>query len=176
MDPTVEEMESSRVARWGKVVPYGETFIESRMPGKKKNIYKIINKGVLENKDAQPAIPGQHRFGVTFIEMPVGQGANLHAHETEEVFCPLNGQMEVIWGEKGEHSLMLNQWDVISCPIGVMRGFNNPNDHTLVVYSIVGGNDSEVGRIRWHDDVLKAAEETGLEYGEDGYIKERAAK
>ena len=100
MDITPKEMESSRIARWGKVEPYRETFIESRLPGMKKNIYKIMNRGVLENKGVQPAIPGNHRFGVTFIEIPVGQGASLHAHETEEVFCPLNGQMEVIWGEK----------------------------------------------------------------------------
>ncbi|WP_454712812.1 cupin [Cupriavidus nantongensis] len=175
MDPTPQEMEATRIARWGKVKPYGETFIESRLPGMKKNIYKIMNRGVLENKGVEPAIPGNHRFGVTFIEIPVGQGASLHAHKTEEVFCPLNGQMEVIWGEKGQYSLMLNQWDVISCPIGVMRGFRNPNDHALVVYSVVGGTDEECGRIAWHPDVVKAAESTGLVYGDDGYIKESAA-
>lgn len=170
MDPTPQEMEATRIARWGKVKPYGETFIESRLPGMKKNLYKIINRGVLENKGVQPAIDGQHRFGVTFIEVPVGQGASLHAHKTEEVFCPLNGRMEVIWGETGQHSVMLEQWDVISCPVGVMRGFRNPNDHDLVVYSVVGGDDAQVGRIRWHDDVLKAAEGTGMAYGQDGYL------
>ena len=33
MEITPQEMESTRIARWGKVEPYGETFIESRMPG-----------------------------------------------------------------------------------------------------------------------------------------------
>ena len=42
-------------------------------------LYKIINRGVLENKGVQPAIPGSHRFGVTLIEVPVGQGANQHS-------------------------------------------------------------------------------------------------
>ena len=56
---------------------------------------------------------------------------------------------------------MLNQWDVISCPIGVMRGFRNPNPHALVVYSVVGGTDEECGRIAWHPDVVRAAESTG---------------
>lgn len=170
MNPTTQEMEATRIARWGRVKPYGETFIESRLPGMKKNLYKIINRGVLENKGVQPAIAGEHRFGVTIIEVPVGQGASLHAHRTEEVFCPLNGRMEVIWGDQGEHSVMLEQWDVISCPVGVMRGFRNPNDHDLVIYSVVGGTDAEVGRIRWHDDVLKAAEGTGMAYGADGYL------
>ena len=174
MDITPEQMEATRVARWGKVEPYGVTFIESRLPGFKKRLYKIINRGVLENKGVQPAIQGAHRFGVTLIEVPVGQGANLHSHKTEEVFFPLNGKMIVVWGDKGEHEIELNQWDCISMPVGVMRGFRNPNDHDLVIYSVVGGRDEEVGRIEWHPDVLKAAEGTGLAYDETGFLKSEA--
>jgi hypothetical protein len=77
-DYSVQEMEATRIARWGKVEPYGETFIESRLPGFEKRLYKIINRGVLENKGVQPAIKGSHRFGVTLIEVPVGMGANWH--------------------------------------------------------------------------------------------------
>jgi len=46
MKMDVEHMENKRIARWGKVAPYGESFIESRLPGFNKNLYKIINKGV----------------------------------------------------------------------------------------------------------------------------------
>jgi mannose-6-phosphate isomerase-like protein (cupin superfamily) len=174
MDVTVEEMEK-RVARWGHVKPYEQTFIESRLPGFEKRLYKIINRGVLENKGVEPAIPGSHRFGVTLIEVPVGQGANLHSRKTEEVFFPLNGKMLIIWGDTGEHQLLLNQWDCISVPVGVMRGFRNPNDHDLVVYSVVGGRDEEVGRIEWHPEVVKVGEATGLTYDEKGFIEESAA-
>lgn len=71
---------------------------------------------------------------------------------------------------------MLNQWDCISVPVGVMRGFRNPNDHDLVVYSVVGGRDKEVRRIDWHPDVVKAGEATGLAYDDKGFIRETAAK
>ncbi|MBC7781422.1 MAG: cupin domain-containing protein [Proteobacteria bacterium] len=172
MNINPEEMEKTRVARWGEVEPYGETFIESRLPGMSKRLYKLINRGVLENKGVTPAITGEHRFGVTLIEVPVGQGASLHSHITEEVFFPLNGRMIVTWGDKGEHALELNQWDCISMPVGVMRGFRNPNDHDLLIYSVVGGTDSEVGRISWHPDVLKAAEDTGLAYDATGFLKD----
>ena len=100
----------------------------------------------------------------------------MHSHKTEEVFFQLNGKMLIIWGPEGEHQLILNQWDCISVPVGVMRGFRNPNDHDLVVYSVVGGRDEEVGRIEWHPDVVKAGEATGLAYDEKGFIKETAAK
>jgi mannose-6-phosphate isomerase-like protein (cupin superfamily) len=90
------------------------------------------------------------------------------------VFFPLNGKMIVVWGDKGEHEIELNQWDCISMPVGVMRGFRNPNDHDLVIYSVVGGRDEEVGRIEWHPDVLRAAEGTGLAYDETGFLKSEA--
>ncbi|MGE0801548.1 MAG: cupin [Lautropia sp.] len=172
MDISVERMEATRIARWGKVKPYEQTFIESRLPGFEKRLYKLINRGVLENKGVQPAIEGEHRFGVTMIEIPPGMGANLHSHLTEEVFLPLNGRMVVIWGNQGEHMTELNQWDCFSVPVGLMRGFRNPNDHTLIVYSIVGGTDREVGRITWHPDVLRAAEGTGLSFDSSGYLEE----
>jgi hypothetical protein len=84
--------------------------------------------------------------------------------------------MLIIWGPEGEHQLILNQWDCISVPVGVMRGFRNPNVHDLVVYSVVGGRDEEVGRIEWHPDVVKAGEATGLASDEKGFTKETAAK
>jgi hypothetical protein len=55
VDLTVDEMER-RVARWGKVKPYEQTFIESRLPGFEKRLYKIINRGVLENEGVEPRL------------------------------------------------------------------------------------------------------------------------
>lgn len=172
MDISATAMEATRIARWGKVKPYEQTFIESKIPGYDKKLYKLINRGVLENAGVHPAIQGEHRFGVSMIEIPVGQGANLHSHLTEEVFCPLNGTLEVFWGEKGENTTILNQWDVFSVPVNVMRGFRNLSDHTLVVYSIVGGTDKEVGRITWDPEVLVKAKATGLEFDENGFLRD----
>jgi hypothetical protein len=83
--------------------------------------------------------------------------------------------MIVIWGEHGQHQVELNQWDCISVPIGLMRGFRNPNDHALIVYSVVGGSDAEVGRITWHPEVIKAAEATGLFFDQSGYLDSKDA-
>jgi len=82
--------------------------------------------------------------------------------------------MLIVWGEKGEHQLMWNRWDCISVPVGVMW-VPYSHDRDLVVYSVVGGRDEEVGRIEWHPDVVKAGEATGLTYDDKGYIKEKAA-
>jgi tetratricopeptide (TPR) repeat protein len=77
MDVTVEEMEK-RVAM-GKVKPYEQTFIESRLPG---SVLQDHQSGVLENKGVQPAIPGSHRFGVTLVEVQAGLDLLRSALET----------------------------------------------------------------------------------------------
>lgn len=84
------------------------------------------------------------------------------------MFFPLNRETIVNWGENGEHKVELNQWDRISVPSGLMRGFRNANEHTLLVYSVVGGTDADAGRITWHPGVIKAADATGLALDRDG--------
>jgi uncharacterized NAD-dependent epimerase/dehydratase family protein len=54
-----------------------------------------------------------------------------------------------------------------------MRGFKNPNEHTLIVYSVVGGTDQEVGKITWHPNVIKLAEESGLIFDQEGFLKDK---
>jgi hypothetical protein len=44
-----------------------------------------------------------------------------------------------------------------------------------VVYSVVGGTDAEVGRITWHPEVIKAAEATGLSFGQSGYLESKTS-
>jgi hypothetical protein len=52
----------------------------------------------------------------------------------------------MILPRRGERQLISIQWGCISAPVGVIRGFRNPNDHNLVVYSVVGRRDEEVRR------------------------------
>jgi filamentous hemagglutinin family protein len=81
--------------------------------------------------------------------------------------------MIVFWGDQAQYQVELNQWDCFSVPIGLMRGFKNPNEHTLIVYSVVGGTDQEVGKITWHPNVIKLAEESGLIFDQEGYLKDK---
>jgi hypothetical protein len=36
----------------------------------------------------------------------------------------------------------------------------------------VGGTDQEVGKITWHPNVIKLAEESGLIFDQEGFLKE----
>ena len=165
---SAQEMLQTRVARFKQVRPFPKMFIDTVIPEYKREIFSIIGQGVNEDPDSAPAITEQHCFSVGMIKMEAGQGAGLHAHSTEEVFIPLDGKLTVFWGDEGENELELEQWDTISVPIGVMRGFRNSDNKTIHVMAIVGGHDG--GRLEWDQKLLDKAKEFGGELDETGHL------
>lgn len=167
---SVDEMERTRVARRRDLKAFPESFVDTVIPEYKRNLFSIIGAGVFEDAAMRPAIADEHCFTVSMIEVEPGQGAGLHAHDTEEVFIPMNGKFAVYWGDDGENEIELDAMDTVSVPIGVMRGFRNPGDTTVQVIAIVGGNDG--GRLTWHKGVIDRAAEHGTVLNNDGYIAE----
>jgi quercetin dioxygenase-like cupin family protein len=166
-----EEMERTRTARFARLKPFRMAFVDSLLPNGRKENLKVIGKGVVENPEMSPPISEDHGFTVSYIRVPPGGGAHLHSHLTPEVFIPMDGPMRVFWGDNGEHSTMLEPLDCISVPTGVMRGFVNETDRTIVMLAMVGGNTGG-GSVTWHDKVLKdAAEKTGLGLDERGQLQ-----
>ncbi len=166
----LERIEATRVARFDKLKAFSLAFVDSLLPeGKKKNL-KVIGKGVVENPEMQPPINEDHGFTVSYIVVPPGGGAGLHAHKTPEVFIPINGPMHVLIGDDKEE-LLLSPLDTCSVPTGVMRGFRNRNDFDLTILAIVGGHTGG-GSVTWHDEVLdRAAKETGLGIDDTGNLR-----
>ena len=165
---TKDEMLRTRVAKYKEVRPFPRAFLDTVVPEFKRDIFSIIGAGVLEDSEMKPAIEGAHPFSLGLIRMEPGQGAGLHAHTTEEVFIPLNGKCTIVWGDTGENEIELEQWDTCSVPVGVMRGFRNTDDHTVVVVAINGGDDS--GRLTWSPALAKRAKEFGAELNDGGYF------
>lgn len=166
----LQQIELTRTARFKNLKPFGLAFVDSLLPeGRKKNL-KVIGKGVVENKDMLPPISDDHGFTVSYIVVPPEGGAGLHAHKTAEVFIPINGELHVLIGEAMEE-LVLQPLDVVSVPVGVMRGFRNRTGKELIVLAMVGGHTGG-GAVTWHEDVLeRAARETGLGIDEGGQLK-----
>ena len=163
-----DEMERTRVARFKELRPFPRAFLDTVVPEFKRDIFSVIGAGVLEEPEMAPKIAGEHCFSIGLIRMEPGHGAGLHAHTTEEVFIPLNGKCTIIWGDNAENEIELEQWDTCSVPIGVMRGFRNDDDHTVVVIAINGGHDS--GRLTWHPELKARAKKYGGELSEAGYF------
>ena len=86
---------------------------------------------------------------------------------------PLTGRWAIQWGDTGENEIVLDPFDVVSVPIGVMRGFRNESDSEALIMAIVGGTDP--GRVEWVAAVTDAARARGFDLDAGGKIVELAA-
>lgn len=166
---SVEEMERMRVARFKKLTPTGHGFVDTAIPGYERLIYNVIGRGVTEDSALQPAITDARDFNLTLIRKVPGNRVGLHDHPTVEVFMPLGGVWGVYWGDDGEHEVILEQWDVISVPPGVMRGFRNAGTEESLLLAILGGSDS--GHVTWSPKVLETARQHGLRLDDKGNLR-----
>ena len=166
-DYSEEEMEK-RIARFRGMKPNKMAFLDTRLPDHFRDIFNVIGSGVNENVDTKPAISSVNGFTVAYNGCEPGKGAALHSHETCEVFVPLTGKWSVYWGMEGEHEAILDPFDVISLPTGILRGFKNVGEEYSILMAIIEGNNP--GKVGWHDDVIDSARATGLELDQDGNL------
>src|SRR2546422_8893321 len=114
-----------RVARFRELRPSTQAFVDTRLPEHQRKIFNVIGRGVTEDPGLAPAIPDARAFNLPYVGADPGKGAALHAHPTVEVFVALTGRWAVYWGDEGEQEVVLEPFDTISIPPGVMRGFRN---------------------------------------------------
>ncbi len=81
-----------------------------------------------------------------------GRGPTLHAHlNTVEAFFCLSSRFAIEWGPRGEESVILEPWDFIHVPKGVVRTFKNVGDEEGALLVIIQGPRNTF------DDVVNAA-------------------
>lgn len=168
LDVTEEAM-LERVARFKSLKSTAKSFIDTRIPGHERDIFNIIGAGVMEDREAKPPIAPQD-FHLSVVCCEPGKGAALHSHLTEEVFMALSGEWEILWGPKGERKVTLQQWDVVSVPLHIMRGFRNSGDTKAYLLAVVGGKDP--GRVGWPEMMKEMARKAGLVLDENGDLHE----
>jgi mannose-6-phosphate isomerase-like protein (cupin superfamily) len=157
-----------RVAHFKELRPSKQAFVDSLIPGHEREIFNVIGHGVTEDASLNPAITDARDFNIAMVHAEPGKGAALHAHPTVEVFFALSGRWAVYWGDHGEQETLLEQWDTISVPPGVMRGFRNAGKEDAYLLAVLGGTDA--GRVVWSPDVLEKAKKTGLTLDRKGNL------
>jgi uncharacterized RmlC-like cupin family protein len=165
---SVAEMEK-RVARFKSLTPHPVTFLDQAFPQHRRDVFNLIGRGVSEEKDAAAEITDVRDFNVQMSRAKPGHGAGLHAHQTIETFMPLTGTWSIVWGDHGENEIILEQFDLISVPPGVMRGFKNVGTEEAYLFTVLGGTDP--GRVTWSPDLLRAAAAKGWTLDETGDLK-----
>ena len=157
-----------RTARFKRLVPSTEAFVDTRLPEYQREIFNVIGEGVTEDADLGVAISAVEGFNVTYIGADPGKGAALHSHDTVEVFFAMTGRWALYWGDDGEQEIEMDTLDMISVPAGVMRGFRNIGESHAYMMAIHGATDA--GRVTWSPTILMQAMETGLTLNAEGYL------
>ncbi len=183
-----EEMKAF-TARFKDLVPSKKSFNEQSVgiPGEAyeliaaQSVYSVMAPEGNTRKAAKPAVVGVPGLEVAIAVCPPGQGPALHDHQrTVETFMCLSGRYEIIWGNNGEESIILEPFDLISIPPGVYRRFRNASDdHDAKLLVLVQGSikdtfgdvafdpkiAQEVDR-RWGPEVVKNFKNIGITFGE----------
>lgn len=76
-----------------------------------------------------PGISVDQGLIAAIVKCSPGQGPYLHAHyNTLESFICLQGKFHINWGDKGEHEALLDTFDTIAVPRGVVRSFTSASE------------------------------------------------
>lgn len=161
-----------RVAVFKNLTSSSRPLVDAVLPQFNREIFNIIGGGVTEDATMKVPITAVEGFHMSIIKAGSQKGTGLHNHKTVEVLMPLSGIWSVQWGDHGENELTLEQNDVISVPVGVMRGFRNESPHEALMLAIVGGTDP--GSVDWAEDVRQAVREKGFDVDPKGKIIELA--
>ena len=125
MAATVNELLAARVARFVDRRGDWDAFADARVDGYRRAQHRFIGSGASGKADAT-VIPAEH-FTLSVMFVPPGQGNAAHTHEVEEAFFILEGKVLVFLEDEHGHraETTLGPWDCVSCPAGVLHGFQN---------------------------------------------------
>lgn len=149
----------SRIARYRKLKAEPMTFLDAALPEHERDILNVVGKGVSENEGASGAITDVSFFNVQMARCEPGKGAGLHSHETVELFFVAQGSFELFFGPHGEHKVVLEQFDTISVPPNLFRGFRNVTDKEALIFAALGGEDP--GTLTWAPSLEDAVRKRG---------------
>lgn len=142
MDPAVvgmstQEIARKYVARFGERKPDWHAFADAAIEGWRRAQHRFI--GNTSGKPDMNIIPSG-AFTLSIMHVPPGQGNASHTHEVEEVFFVLKGHLMVFFeSESGERTeAVLGPWDCVSCPAGVIHGYQNNTLEPIYIQVMVG--------------------------------------
>jgi len=122
---TAQEILGRQVARFVDRRGDWDAFADARVEGYRRAQHRFIGSGASGKPDPS-VIPAEH-FTLSVMFVPPGQGNAAHTHEVEEVFFVLEGKVMVFVEDEagGRAEATLGPWDCVSCPAGVVHGFQN---------------------------------------------------
>ena len=120
------EIVDQYVARFSERRADWEAFEDAKIEGYKRAQHRFIGAGGSGKHDDATVIPARaHTLSIMYVEP--GQGNAPHTHEVEETFFVLKGHLDAfVEDDNGERiTTRLGPWDCITCPPGVIHGYDN---------------------------------------------------
>jgi oxalate decarboxylase/phosphoglucose isomerase-like protein (cupin superfamily) len=126
VNSSLEEIERDYIAKFSNRQPDWQAFEDAKIEGFRRAQHRFIGAGGSGKVNDTSVIPARG-FTLSIMFVPPNQGNAAHTHEVEEVFFVLQGFLDVfLQSESGEKRWSrLGPWECISCPPGVIHGYEN---------------------------------------------------
>ena len=147
------EMES-RIWRFSELTPSPRAFLDCTLPGHVRTLFSALGKGADDEQLEGTAVEQAENYHVDFVKAAPGNGAALHSHGSEETFVALTGRWQLSWGDSGEEFAVLEPFDGIVVPGGVLRGFTNVAESEALLMTILGAHNT--GHCVWSEGLQPA--------------------
>ena len=123
---SLEDLGARFVARFLDRKPDWAAFEDAKIEGFKRAQHRFIGAGGSGKHDDKSVVPARG-FTLSIMYVEPGQGNAAHTHEVEEVFFVLQGFLDVFFEDEQGRRLWqrLGRWDCVSCPPGVIHGYEN---------------------------------------------------
>jgi mannose-6-phosphate isomerase-like protein (cupin superfamily) len=123
---SLEEIMRTHVGRFSEKRGDWEAFEDAKIEGYRRAQHRFIGAGG-SGKHGDPNVIPARGFTLSIMFVPPGQGNAAHTHEVEEVFFVLRGYLTVFVDDDngGRLRRTLGPWECISCPPGVIHGYQN---------------------------------------------------
>lgn len=143
---SVDEILSRFVGKFKDKTGDWHAFADADIDGNRRAQYRFVGAGASGKHAAEGIIPAQG-FTVSIMEVPPGEGNAAHTHEVEEVFFVLKGKLTVFLDDDETSRRVqdvLDPWEMICCPAGVIHGYVNESDETVFLQVMLGRGKPEV--------------------------------
>lgn len=146
--PEVEGMPIAEIAKryvshFKDRKPDWAAFADALIDGYRRAQHRFI--GNTSGKPDESIIPAG-AFTLSVMYVPTGEGNAPHTHEAEEIFFVLQGKLMVFFEEEdGERvEVNLGPWDCVSCPAGVIHGYQNDGVEPVYMQVMLGNGRPEL--------------------------------
>ena len=140
----LEEIMQRYTARFADRKADWAAFEDAKIEGFKRAQHRFIGAGGSGKHQDSNAIPAKN-FTLSIMFVPPGQGNAAHTHEVEEVFFVLQGHLDVFVEDEQGHRITkrLGPWECISCPAGVIHGYQNDSLEPVYFQVMLGRGKPE---------------------------------